>query len=142
MGVRFNRLLGLMVVATSALIASTEVLAQTPPVNSFGQLSQPTIPQAADRITKLDQFFFDRSIAGDALFTFGINYGEVRAARVGRKLEQFYADLLTQQAEDSPIIRTRDLANPFNTSVLQLNNQMTSSEVLTPGTPLAPGVFP
>lgn len=142
MGVRLNRLLGLTVVATSTLLTSVEVFAQTPAIDSFGQLSQPTIPQAADRITKLDRFFFDQSTAGDALFTFGINYGEVRAASVAKRLERFYADLLTQQEEDSPIIRTRDLVNPFDTSVLQLNNQTTSSGVLVPGTPLAPGVFP
>lgn len=82
-----------------------------------------TVPEAIDRAASqsslLNQgnFFEDRSIAGDAAFIFGIGYDEDRIAKEARTIEAVSRDLLNQQTSEGPVIRTRDLANPYTTSV-------------------------
>ena len=128
MGVRFKGLVSLLVLAASATVFIPSGLAQTasPEVS---QLGKPTIPEALNQAANFNNFYKDRSTAGDALFTFGLNgFDEAKIAKAARRTEALYLDLLQQQNEDNPIVRTRDLANPYETSLLQLNNQSLGNE--------------
>jgi len=101
--------------ATGLLVS--EVQAQEM-VDSPARLGTPTIPQAIDRAVTLDDYFQDQSIWGDTRFIFGLDYEEADINRAAQRLEALYRDLQQQQADDSPIIRTRDLATPYTTTLL------------------------
>lgn len=82
------------------------------------QLGTPTIPEAIEQAVSQDTYFRDQSLAGDARFLFGLDYNEAKLNQDAQRLEALYQDLQRQQAQDSPIIRTRDLANPYTASLL------------------------
>lgn len=120
MGVRFKCGVGLMIlVATSALYAPGGRAQNIPSYKTK------TIPEVVDQVAiqSSGTFFENRSTAGDALFLFGIGYDEAKLAKDAQRIEVLYQDLLKQQAESDPVIRTQDLASPFNTS-LRLSTQV------------------
>lgn len=120
MGVRLQHWVGAAILATSAALIPGEAWAQTP-APAASPLNQPTIPEVVDDLATLERFWLERSIAGEAIFTFGIEYDENRIARSGRRLEALYRDLLQDQTQGA-LIRTRDLENPYSTSLLQLSS--------------------
>lgn len=128
MGVRLKGVVGLGCVVLGVLGAST-AWAQQATVESQ-QLDSLTVPGAIDAAAGLNTFSKDQSVLGDALFTFGLDNQEKRINRAGARIEAVYLDLLQQQDDDNPIVRTRDLANPFSTSLHQLNNPTVTSDLI------------
>ncbi len=120
--VRFKSLVTTLTLVISSTVYIPRVLAEE--VSQSDSVSAETVPEAIDRaasrssLLNKGNFFEDRSIAGDAAFTFGIGYDEDRIAKEARIIEAISRDLLSQQTSDGPVIRTRDLANPYTTSVL------------------------
>jgi len=116
MGVRLRGVVvGAVFMATGILVSKS--LAQEM-VDSPARLGIPTIPQTIDRAVTLDDYFQDQSILGDTRFIFGLDYEEADINRAAQRLEALYRDLQQQQADDSPIIRTRDLMTPYTTTLL------------------------
>lgn len=116
MGVRLRGVVvGAVFMATGILAsrAQAQEVAEPP-----ARLGIPTIPQVIDRAVTLDDYFKDQSILGDTRFIFGLDYEEADINRAAQRLEALYRDLQQQQADDSPIIRTRDLATPYTTTLL------------------------
>jgi hypothetical protein len=111
-----------LVISSTAYIPG--VLAEEVPQSDSA--SAETVPEALDRaasqssLLSKGNFFEDRSFLGDVGFTFGIGYDEDRIAKEARTIEAVSQDLLSQQTSDGPVIRTRDLANPYTTSVLTI----------------------
>lgn len=121
--VRFEGLVVILTLVISSTAYTPRALAEE--ADQSNSVGAETIPEAIDRAASqsylLNQgnFFEDHSISGDAAFLFGIGYDEDRVAKEARTIEAISQDLLTQQTEEGPVIRTRDLANPYTTSVLQ-----------------------
>ncbi len=131
MGVRLRRLLlGGALLGSSGLIGFN-ACAQA--VRSNNQLGTPTIPQAIEQAVSQGTYFRDQSLEGDARFLFGIDYNEAKLNQDAQRLEALYRDLQQQQAQDSPIIRTRDLANPYTASLLE--TQVERQELIIEPTP-------
>lgn len=116
MGMRLKELF-LGGIATAGVLWLSAAQAQEVRVDQT-QLGAPTIPQAIDQAIALEDYFQDQSLGGDARFLFGLDYGEAAINRSARRLEALYRDLQQQQANDSPILRTRDLTTPYTTSLL------------------------
>ncbi|WP_446866955.1 MULTISPECIES: hypothetical protein [unclassified Phormidesmis] len=57
-------------------------------------------------------------------------FPENAIARNGEHIHRLYRDLLTQQVSNDPIIRTTDLPNPYNTSILTLPTANVSNRVV------------
>ena len=108
-------LLGLVAAASLTLPA----LAQTPGEKAE-PLSQPSVPEAVEKVTGQELFWQDRGILADAKWLFGFDYGDLRLQKQGQRFETLYTDVLKQQSENHAIIRTQDLVNPFGTSLLEL----------------------
>jgi len=118
MGVRFDSCIGLIILVASTIYMPS-VWAQNTP-----SYKPKTIPEVVDQVAiqSSGDFFENRSTAGDARFLFGIDYDDTKLAKDARRIEVLYQDLLKQQAESDPVIRTQDLDSPFNTS-LRLSTQ-------------------
>lgn len=127
MGVRLRSLMG-----TLALIASSTVFAASAEAQERPATFKPreTLPDAVDRA-------FDAPVAEhrgpkvslESLI--GLTaFPENGIARDLDHLHRLYRDVLNQQVSGDPLIRTADLPNPYDTSVLTLPSASVSSRVL------------
>jgi hypothetical protein len=75
-------------------------------------------------------FYQDSSMEGQLNNMFGWesgltgSYAENEISEAGEKLNQTYNQLMKQQVGRDPVMRTRDLTNPFNTSVMENPNYL------------------
>ena len=99
-------------------------VAETPENN----LSGSSISDVIDHNSRIDDFFKDVSIGGDAKFSFGTSYADDEIAKAARQTEALYRDLLEQQNNDNPVVRTRDLPTPFSTSIRTLQSPANFSQ--------------
>jgi len=115
MRVRFERLIGMVLLATSSLAYGPSVFAEEGIANA-----NETIPEVVDSaaLQSAGDFFEQRTTEADARFIFGIGYDDDKLAKDAQRIEVIYQDLLEQQVSDGPVLRTPDLANPYSTSVL------------------------
>lgn len=82
-----------------------------------------TIPEAFDRafFSNDRDAFTNRSILRQLNSIFG-PYPENEINRDGQAVHKLYVEVLEQQVSSDPILRTPDLPNPYNTSLLQLSS--------------------
>ncbi len=119
MSIKFTKLSQILVITTIATMCSIEVMAETH--------SDPTSASVSLNQAFHDAYFthaknaYEQSgYSGQINTIFGfIGFPEQQIARDARAVDSLYQDAMKQQAEvGSPII-TRDLANPYNTSLLE-----------------------
>ncbi|WP_159786839.1 hypothetical protein [Sodalinema gerasimenkoae] len=103
----------------AAQISESEV---TVPGLETRRLRTLTIPEAFERgfFEHSRDFFRNRSIPSqiDSLL---FNFPENNISRDGRLVNILHRDIMRQQLTNDPLIRTPDLANPYNTSVDTMN---------------------
>jgi len=73
------------------------------------------------------QFFY---IFGPSFNLFEGNYPDVEITKDARSVHNLYVDLLNRQNNAGPVLRTRDLPNPYNTSLQQLPSYTLNRPVL------------
>ncbi|TVQ23717.1 MAG: hypothetical protein EA367_02165 [Leptolyngbya sp. DLM2.Bin15] len=105
-----------------------------------------TIPEAVNRtfFRNSPNFYVNRGVIEqiDSLLGVGVvsnGFIENEIASDGRALSALMQDLLRQQANDSPLIRTADLVNPYETS-LQLQ-PVVPTERFDPAPPYSPPII-
>ncbi|MFB2833379.1 hypothetical protein [Floridanema evergladense] len=64
------------------------------------------------------------------------NYPDVEIAKDARAVHNLYVEALRLQNTSGPILRTRNLPNPYNTSLLQLGNTFIVNPNQVPGVEL------
>jgi hypothetical protein len=95
------------------------VVAQEPQ-KANGPIKQPSAVEAVDQVSGTDKFWSDVSIANDAIDLFFIKRSEARVAKRSQDFDTVYKDLMKQQNEDQPIMRTQDIPNLYGTSLLEM----------------------
>ncbi|NDJ19379.1 hypothetical protein [Myxacorys almedinensis] len=125
MGVRIKSLIGSLVLTTASTVAIVSSVAV--PIAATAQ-EQPApvfrprevIPDAINEaFYGSKDTFQNRNLGQSTESLIGvIGYPENLIARDGEKIHRLYRDLLNQQTSSDPILRTADLPNPYNTSVL------------------------
>jgi hypothetical protein len=122
MVVRLNRLAIAAIAVTTPLVISQQAIAQTADIIAPGYVD--TLPEAFDdAYFSHDVDFYDNRGIGEQLdWIFGIGgndagFLENEIARDGRAISDLTMDLMFQQAHSTPIIRTVDVPNPFDTSL-------------------------
>ena len=124
----YTKALGSLFLVVSAMgLTAPKSLAEK--VNEDPLGSHVTIPEAVDYNARMNRYFDDDSTIEDAKFFTGLTFGEKSIRRSGRQIEAVYQDLLKQQDDDHPIVRTRDLPSPFTTSVFTLQSPTNFSEI-------------
>jgi hypothetical protein len=84
-------------------------------------LSQPSAYEAIDQVAKSNAFWSESLIADDAKSLFVVDRDEARIQRRAERFEGVYLDMMKQQNESGVIMRTQDISNLYNTSLLELN---------------------
>ncbi|NJN23886.1 MAG: hypothetical protein HC810_05170 [Acaryochloridaceae cyanobacterium RL_2_7] len=121
-----KRALGSLLLGLVGLgFASPASFAETKAVSVGGQ----TIPDVVDHNSRLNDYYRDDSILGDAKFVFGAKFADHSIRKSAKQVEALYLDLLKQQDQDYPIVRTRDLPTPFTTSIFSLQSPANFSQL-------------
>ena len=121
----FNKFFTILLVSAASSIFASEALAGTEPTDSSSE------PQESIAET-FNQTFFKNSgdsfkagsILGQLNLIFGFaaapegSFPENQISRDGQEIHMLYQELLKQQNQSQPMIRTRDLSNPFDSSLL------------------------
>lgn len=123
MGTRFKSLTGALAIFTTVCVGSAAT-AQPAPNNQS--------PQNGTLSDRFEQVFFanDRDFSANRSFLrqldFIIGIGSPNTGFVENEINAdtkaitaLYKDALLQQGSSDPIVRTRDLPNPYDTSILQ-----------------------
>lgn len=121
MGVNIKRWSGAIVLAALMSAAGSTAWAQDQETE-LPPLQQSSIPEVTELNSDINSFWDHAAISGDAKFIFGIGYSDNQIAKDARRIETLYLDLLEQQDRDNPTVRTRDLPNPFDTSLFELQD--------------------
>ncbi len=121
MGVSFKHWSGGIALATLVLTGSGIAVAQDVDLQDQ-PLRQPTISETLNKQSNLDSYWTDEDLGGDASFLFSVGTPEGAIKDSAERIEVIYRDLLQQQDDDFPTMRTRDLANPYQTSLLELQS--------------------
>ncbi|MDV2996589.1 MAG: hypothetical protein N4J56_006243 [Chroococcidiopsis sp. SAG 2025] len=113
MPIKFNRFSGILL--TLGIIAGFQANA----------IAQPSNHTLADRFqqamfTSNPDFFQNRSFGRQFDWLLGTNgFPDNEINRDAKRTDDLYRTALEQQVSSDPVIRTRDLPNPYGTSVLE-----------------------
>ncbi|MBW4539159.1 MAG: hypothetical protein KME43_08420 [Myxacorys chilensis ATA2-1-KO14] len=140
MGMRIKSLIGSLVLSTASTFIAIAATAQEQRAPVFNP--REVIPDAVDKaFYGSEDTFPNRNFARAAESLIGVTgYPENLIARDGERVHRLYRDLLTQQTSSDPLIRTADLPNPYNTSVLlqpNASNRVIGSEFIIEQPPQA-----
>ncbi|NJM67137.1 MAG: hypothetical protein HC851_16435 [Acaryochloris sp. RU_4_1] len=143
MGVSFKHWSGGIALATLILAGNNVVLAEQTNLQEK-PLRQSSIPEILDQQSKLDDYWVDQSLGGDANFAFSVDTSERKIRNASERVEAIYKDLIQEQDDDFPTMRTRDLENPYVTSLLELQSLSGAgnSEAEEPAAPPIPEYNP
>lgn len=123
MDLRFIRLTGVLVFVAAAIVPLAALAQPT----SITQLN--ASETVADKITRAyftndPDFFHNRSFGRQLDFILGLGsppgdaFPENEITQDGKMIDVVYQDALKQQVSNDPVVRTRDLPNPYQTSIL------------------------
>lgn len=93
----------------------------SPPLPGYNDIGIQTIPEAFNRafFHRSGDFFHNDTIGSQFTFVFGLDgYSDRQIAKDANTIESLYRDFMHQQVSSDPLIRTPDLENPFNSSLL------------------------
>lgn len=123
MGVKFESLTGALAIFATVCISST-AKAQTSPANQFAQYE--TLSDRFEQVfyTNDKEYSRNRSFLRQLDFLIGIgglnkSFVENEITADTKAVNVLYRDALLQQNSSDRVVRTRDLPNPYDTSILQ-----------------------
>ena len=120
MALKFKSLTGLLVLVTAAIGFTSAAFAE--PTSSTGSRGNETISErfGQDLFKNEPDFYRNRSVESKINLIFGLNsFPDRKIIRDGELINRLYQNVLDQQVSNEPIIRTPDLPNPYDTSVLR-----------------------
>lgn len=142
MELRFKSLTGVLVLVTAAIGFPCAAIAQTASTTAEETL-YPTIQEVFNQafFENDPDFFSNRSLGRQIDWILGPgsllrnSFPENEISRDAELVNRLYQDVLQQQVSNGPIIRTRDLPNPYETTILQsprvnVNNPVGGNEVI------------
>lgn len=124
MQMRLRTLLRALIVSAASTIVAGSAVAQTGTAG-FEPIRLETIPESFERAFFNDSgtFYQNRTIGRQIEYIIGPGglggaaFPDLELERDAELIHILYRDALHQQVTSGPVIRTPDLANPFNTSV-------------------------
>ncbi|NJK53370.1 MAG: hypothetical protein HC936_12160 [Leptolyngbyaceae cyanobacterium SU_3_3] len=126
MGVRLKSLIGLGVLAAVTMVTQAAQAQERPATFK----PRETIPAAIDRAFDAPMSEYRNPQHSLESLIGVIGYPENSIARDAEHIHRIYLDVFEQQASSDPLLRTTDLPNPYNTSVLTLPTANLGSRVV------------
>lgn len=113
MRINFNRLGSVLVIIVAATGFHGSAIAQTKANETLGDTFERTY------FNNDPNFFQNRSFKRQLNWMFGINgFPDNEINRDAAQIHDLWQSSLQQQTNSDPVIRTRDLPNPYGTSIL------------------------
>lgn len=113
MRINFNRLASILVIVVAATGFHPAAFAQPKANQTLGDAFNRTY------FKNEPNFFQNRSFKEQLNWMFGINgFSDSDINRDAAQIHELWQTSLTQQTASDPVLRTRDLPNPYNTSIL------------------------
>ena len=111
---RLIKLSQVLVLSATASLCAGGAFAQTPPHTRLE-----TIPETFEKafFDHSDSYFQNTSSWGQVQLIFGLGFPENEIAHDGKTIHFIYQDVLAQQTQSDPVIRTLDLKSPFDSSL-------------------------
>lgn len=140
MKLRFGSLISVLVLVSTATGFPLAALAQ--PISSPQISSSNTSNEFVQEFFRNDREFFRNGSLGRQLaLIFGFDFPENEIAQDAELIDNLYEIRIVQQSSSDPIVRTRDLPNPYTTSILtsprsNVNSDMQRSELIFEALPL------
>ena len=117
MGINFNRLSGVLVIVVAASGFHEAAIAQSKADQTLADKFERTY------FNNDPNFFRNRSLGRQLNWLFGVNgFSENEINRDAAQLHKLFESSLKQQTTSDPVIRTRDLPNPYDSSILTSPN--------------------
>ncbi len=119
MDLNFKSVTGLLVLVTAAIGFTSAAIAE--PISSTPSRGDETISERFGQTLFENEpdFYRNRSLGSRIDLIFGLNsFPDRKIRRDGELVDRLYQNALKQQDASQPIIRTPDLPNPYDTSVL------------------------
>ena len=144
MSLKFKNLIGVLALATTTTSFHSAGMAQSSLVTRLRGANETISETFNQAFFKNDpEFFRNRSAKRQLDFLFGPgsllrnSFPENEIRRDAELVDILYRDILNQQVSSDPIIRTPDLPNPYETSILtspriNVNNQVEERESIEP----------
>lgn len=142
MGLKFKNLIGVLVIVSAATGFHSAAMAQSSLVTRLRGGNE-TLAETFNRafFENDPEFFRNRSLKRQVDLILGVgslsrnSFLESEILRDAKLVDIIYQDALEQQASSDPIIRTSDLPNPYETSILlsprvTVNNQAEENELI------------
>ncbi|NJO21546.1 MAG: hypothetical protein HC838_17965, partial [Spirulinaceae cyanobacterium RM2_2_10] len=111
-----------LAVTILSLGASAAIAQVPPPLVNGTPIELQTLPEAMERAataTSQDALSTVFTLGRQIDFLFGIGgFPEMEASRDASFIHEIYQDFMVQQFNNGPFLRTPDLPNPFNSSIL------------------------
>jgi hypothetical protein len=111
--------LSLMAIATPIVLIGSATIANAQPAVQPSAEAVRTLPQAVEDayFRNSENFYRNRQVPNNLTWFLG-PFPENEIAADGRAVNRLYEDALAQQVSNDPLIRTPDLENPYQSSVL------------------------
>lgn len=121
MGVRFRVLWGVLAVVAASTLFPVTAMAQQANANDDELEELQTVQEAFEDefFDASGNFFRNRGVVGSVTWLLG-PFPENNITRDASGVHRLYVSALQQQTQSDPTIRTADLNNPFDTSLLLL----------------------
>ncbi len=127
MQIRLKSLISALMLATAASVVALGTPAEARPTSRLTRESN-TIPDVfvQEFFTDTGDYYYNREFFRQASWILGVGpswrntFPENEIARDGRRVRNLYYEVLNQQVSSDPVIRTRDLPSPYNTSVMSM----------------------
>lgn len=142
MGLRFRSLPSVLVLIAAATGFPCAAIAQTAS-RTAEETSYPTIKEVFNQafFENDPDFFRNRSLGRQIDWILGPgsllrnSFPENEISRDAELVNRLYQDVLEQQVSNGPVIRTRDLPNPYETTILlsprvNVNNPVEGNELI------------
>ena len=122
----FNKFFTILLVGAASSIFASEALAESAPSATAQTEPQENLAETFHRalFENSGDSFEAGSIWGQINLIFGFtalpegSFPENQISRDARQIDILYKEALKQQNQSQPMIRTRDLSNPFDSSIL------------------------
>ncbi len=101
------------------VLVCVPVVAQEPQKDN-APIKQSSVAEAVDQVSGVDAFWSDASIGNEAIDLFFIKRSEARIAKRSQTFDTVYKDIMKQQNEDQPMMRTQDIPSLYGTSLLEM----------------------
>ncbi|MGL5872890.1 MAG: hypothetical protein ACRC2R_11065 [Xenococcaceae cyanobacterium] len=125
MSIKFTRLKTISIALAMAVVTAPQVMAQ----DTSHFVDNTSLDGAFSKawLDRSGNTFHHQNMFTQLIRVVGLSYPEKEIAYNGKVLDIIYRDAIDQQVSSTPQVKTRDLKNPYDTSLLESGSSFKSN---------------